>query len=239
MRARASDARTTARGASRFARGAPSRGVGGAIGTRVGRRKREDKKMRARNDDDDDDGTAATTERASRAKAPRSGAMDAAEDATGTAAARRAFWETFWRVLEENRGKAPFARRRAVDDGETRSRARDGKSESVEAWPVPVRSDTFWGRCTIGGLCLAIGFAYSACALTHWPTVRYVAANPLVFAFNPFGVDAEANATLVIEIFRRLVKPGLRFVASWCALRSNWRWMWGTLGASMLFPAVL
>ena len=83
MRARASDARTTARGASRFARGAPSRGVGGAIGTRVGRRKREDKKMRARNDDDDDDGTAAMTERASRAKAPRSGAMDAAEDATG------------------------------------------------------------------------------------------------------------------------------------------------------------
>ena len=153
-------------------------------------------------------------------------------------ARKRAVWETFWTTLDENRGKAPFMKRRGTDDGRERRSSGD-EDARAEVWTVPKGSDTFWGRCTIGGLMLAIGFAWSAWYLTHWPTVRFAVMNPSVFVFNPFGVDADASVSVVVEIVRRLAKPTLRFIASWCALRSHWRAMWATFGASFLCPAVL
>lgn len=199
------------------------------------------------------DGRCARAVRVKKRAVTREGGSDAGEGASESSvsssagarssgteleARKRAFWETFWTTLEENRGKAPFMKRRGTDDGRERRSSGD-EDARTEVWTVPKGSDTFWGRCTIGGLMLAVAFAWSAWELTHWPTVRFVAMNPSVFVFNPLGLDAEASVSVVLEIVRRLAKPTLRFIASWCAMRSHWRAMWATFAASFLCPNVL
>ncbi|ABO97463.1 predicted protein [Ostreococcus lucimarinus CCE9901] len=99
-------------------------------------------------------------------------------------------------------------------------------------------STSFWGRCTIGGLVLAVLMTLSASSLTHWPTVAFAFANPTTFAINPSAADAEAKIAVVLEIGRRLAKPCVRYLAAWFALRSRWRLMWATFAASCAISGV-
>ena len=78
----------------------------------------------------------------------------------------------------------------------------------------------------------------SASSLTHWPTAKYAACNPLVFFFDPSGPEAETKFAIVAEIARRLAKPVARYFAAWCALRSRWRLMWASFAASCVLPVV-
>ena len=169
---------------------------------------------------------------------------DASEESSSRAALeekKRAFWETFWETLEEQRGKAPFMKtRRRVETMTTATTNVQGTTTGTvrrESGVIP-RSDTFWGRCTIGGLALAVLMTLSASSLTHWPTARYALCNPLVFIFDPSGPEAEAKFAIVAEIVRRLAKPMVRYFAAWCALRSRWRLMWASFAFSCVLPAV-
>jgi hypothetical protein len=185
--------------------------------------------------------TTTTTTEPTRTRARRE--SDTSEESSSRAALeekKRAFWETFWETLEEQRGKAPFMKtRRRVETTTTTTNVQGTTTETVhrESDVIP-RSDTFWGRCTIGGLVLAVLMTLSASSLTHWPTARYVLCNPLVFIFDPSGPEAEAKFAIVAEIARRLVKPMVRYFAAWCALRSRWRLMWASFAASCVLPAV-
>jgi len=172
---------------------------------------------------------------------------DASEESSRVALEekKRAFWETFWETLEEQRGKAPFMKtRRRVETTTTATtttttNVQGTTTETVrrELDVIP-RSDTFWGRCTIGGLMMGVLMTLSASSLTHWPTARYALCNPLVFIFDPSGPEAEAKFAIVAEIARRLAKPMVRYFAAWCAVRSRWRLMWASFAASCVLPAV-
>ena len=143
---------------------------------------------------------------------------------------KRAFWET----LDAQRGKAPFMKRNAT----TAVKATKETASTMRRFEIPEGSDTFWGRCTIGGLVLAIFMTLSAYSLTHWPTVRFVLTNPLIFLFDPSAPDAGARVEMIKEIVRRLAKPMVRYLAAWCALRSRWRTMWIAFAISCGVPAV-
>ena len=175
-----------------------------------------------------------------RARARREG--DASEESSSRDAVeekKRAFWETFWETLEEQRGKAPFMKTRRRVETTTTTTETTTETETVRReTDGTARSDTFWGRCTIGGLALAVLMTLSASSLTHWPTAKYAACNPLVFFFDPSGPEAEAKFAIVAEIARRLAKPVVRYFAAWCALRSRWRLMWASFAASCVLPVV-
>jgi hypothetical protein len=177
------------------------------------------------------------------------------DDADATARARRdAFWETFWETLDAQRGKAPFMKARTApgrrggeaapaSGGETTTtettETTRGEATTDEAMVSSTSTSTsFWGRCTIGGLVLAVLMTLSASSLTHWPTVAFAFANPTTFAINPSAADAEAKIAVVLEIGRRLAKPCVRYLAAWFALRSRWRLMWATFAASCAISGV-
>jgi hypothetical protein len=174
------------------------------------------------------------------------------DDADATVREKREkFWETFWETLDEQRGKAPFMKTRRVagrrvgaEDaaarGDTTETTMNG--EEMETSDAVVSStsssSSFWGRCTIGGLVLAVLMVLSASSLTHWPTVTFAFANPSTFLIDPNAPDAEAKITVLREIVRRLGKPFVRYLAAWFALRSRWRLMWSAFAASCVIPAV-
>ena len=184
--------------------------------------------------------TTRTTIERTRTRARREG--DASEESSSRDAVeekKRAFWETFWETLEEQRGKAPFMKTRRRVETTTTTTETTTETETVRReTDGTARSDTFWGRCTIGGLALAVLMTLSASSLTHWPTAKYAACNPLVFFFDPSGPEAEAKFAIVAEIARRLAKPVVRYFAAWCALRSRWRLMWASFAASCVLPVV-
>ena len=151
---------------------------------------------------------------------------------------KRAFWETFWETLDAQRGKAPFMKRNAPTAVKATKETTKETTTTMRRFEIPEGSDTFWGRCTIGGLVLAIFMTLSAYSLTHWPTVRFVLTNPLIFLFDPSAPDAGARVEMIKEIVRRLAKPMVRYLAAWCALRSRWRTMWIAFAVSCGVPAV-
>ena len=151
---------------------------------------------------------------------------------------KRAFWETFWETLDAQRGKAPFMKRNATTAVKATKETTKETTSRMRRFEIPEGSDTFWGRCTIGGLVLAIFMTLSAYSLTHWPTVRFVLTNPLIFLFDPSAPDAGARVEMIKEIARRLAKPMVRYLAAWCALRSRWRTMWIAFAISCGVPAV-
>jgi len=180
-----------------------------------------------------------------RARRPAATTRD--DDARRAADARReAFWETFWETLDAQRGKAPFMKTRTAPGRRARredAAARGGETtetatETATEETMVAASTTFWGRCTIGGLVLAVLMTLSASSLTHWPTVAFALANPSTFAIDPNAADAEAKIAVVLEIGRRLGKPCVRYLAAWFALRSRWRLMWATFAASCAISGV-
>ena len=98
---------------------------------------------------------------------------------------KRAFWETFWETLEEQQEQGAVhegGQRRTTTTTET---TKETETETVRReTDGTARSDTFWGRCTIGGLALAVLMALSAVRSAQL-TARAAACNPLVFFFDP------------------------------------------------------
>ena len=177
----------------------------------------------------------------------RGGGVDEdGDEARRLEAKKKEFWRVFWLTLDEQRGKAPFMKRRSASvaaavDADVGAEDKNAKTTAMRddvAAASDRSGDGFWARCTIGGLVLAILMGLSAYSLTHWPTVAYVATHPGVFIFNPTSVDAAARVDVVLEIIRRLAKPAVRFAATWCALRSSWRAMILLFGVSTIIPAV-
>jgi len=136
------------------------------------------------------------------------------------------FWSIFLTdAIEISGSGVPKVKRYKTEENKTPNSIKNEEGKAK----IEVQGDGFLQRLTLVGLILSACFLISAVQATHFATVKWCLMNP---------VTLFQNSEVSREVVRRLIAPGVRYMAAYFFARWRVRWALGFAVLSFIAPAV-
>ena len=136
------------------------------------------------------------------------------------------FWNIFLTdAIEISGSGVPKVKRYKTEENKTPNSIKNEEGKAK----IEVQGEGFLQRLTLVGLILSACFLISAVQATHFATVKWCLMNP---------VTLFQNSEVSREVVRRLIAPGVRYIAAYFFARWRVRWALGFAVLSFIAPAV-
>lgn len=136
------------------------------------------------------------------------------------------FWNIFLTdAIEISGSGVPKVKRYKTEENKTPNSIKNEEGKAK----IEVQGDGFLQRLTLVGLILSACFLISAVQATHFATVKWCLMNP---------VTLFQNSEVSREVVRRLIAPGVRYIAAYFFARWRVRWALGFAVLSFIAPTV-